>query len=129
MTDLVWLDFAVALALGLLVGIERERSKGEGPTRQPAGVRTFALLSLLGALGVHLGGGALLATIIAAIAALAEFVILSQSWRRSRLTTEVGMLITPLLGGLAMSDAALALGDWALPSQFFSRSKTRFMAL
>jgi hypothetical protein len=37
-----WFNFAVALGLGLLIGLERERSKGEGPTRGPAGIRTFA---------------------------------------------------------------------------------------
>ena len=42
---------AVAFGVGLLIGIERERSKGSGPGRGPAGVRTFTLASLMGALG------------------------------------------------------------------------------
>jgi hypothetical protein len=43
MTDLEWINFAIALALALgpLIGAERERSKGEGPTgRAP---RAYAL--------------------------------------------------------------------------------------
>ncbi len=56
MLALPWLKFAVALGLGLLIGLERERSKGEGPTRRPAGIRTFALTALLGAAAVYLGG-------------------------------------------------------------------------
>jgi uncharacterized membrane protein (DUF4010 family) len=51
-----WLNLGIALALGLLIGIERERSKGEGPQRAVAGLRTFALISLAGALGIWIGG-------------------------------------------------------------------------
>lgn len=36
----------IALASGLLLGAERERHKGEGPTRGFAGIRTFALVPL-----------------------------------------------------------------------------------
>ena len=39
---------AVALAIGLLIGLERERRKGEGSTRSAAGLRTFGLVGLLG---------------------------------------------------------------------------------
>jgi len=41
-----------ALAIGLLIGAERERRKGEGPSRSPAGIRTFAIASLIGAVTV-----------------------------------------------------------------------------
>ena len=34
------LGFCVAFAVGLLIGIERERNKGDGPARAAAGVRT-----------------------------------------------------------------------------------------
>ena len=45
------LRFAVALGLGILIGLERERAKGaEGG----AGVRTFALIALAGAIAGHL---------------------------------------------------------------------------
>ncbi len=50
-----WFNFAVAIGLGLLIGLERERSKGEGPMRGPAGIRTFALAALPGAIAIHLG--------------------------------------------------------------------------
>lgn len=39
-----------ALGIGLLIGIERERNAGEPGGPAPAGVRTFALASLTGAL-------------------------------------------------------------------------------
>jgi uncharacterized membrane protein YhiD involved in acid resistance len=59
--DPLILSFAVALGIGLLIGTERERRKGEGFERAPAGLRTFALASLAGALSVATGGMPLLA--------------------------------------------------------------------
>ena len=46
-------QFGVALGLGLLIGLERERTRGE--ERIFAGARTFALVSLLGAVAVYAG--------------------------------------------------------------------------
>ena len=40
---------ALALGIGLLIGIDRERSKGQGPHRRFAGVRTFSLVAVAGA--------------------------------------------------------------------------------
>ena len=110
MTDTVWFNFAVALGLGLLIGLERERSKGEGPFRRPAGIRTFALSALGGALAVHVGGVVLLATIAAATAALAVISYVRSADDDPALTTEVGLVLAPLLGGLAMTDVELASG-------------------
>ena len=43
-------DFAIAILLGALVGIEREKRKAEElETEHIAGLRTFTLLALLGA--------------------------------------------------------------------------------
>ncbi len=101
--------YGVAFAIGLLIGIERERSKGEGPGRAAAGVRTFILVALAGAIAQQLGGvGIALGGGFVALAALA-------SYRRSRaedpgLTTEVAMLVTFLLGVLAMTALPVAAG-------------------
>ena len=105
-----WFNFAVALGIGLLIGLERERSKGEGPTRRPAGIRTFALGALLGAIATYLGGVPLLA-----VATIALMVLTALSYIRGHdedpgLTTEIGLITTPLLGGIAMSDTLLASG-------------------
>ena len=100
---------AVALGIGLLVGIERERRKGEGPEPIAAGVRTFTLIALAGALAQLVGGvGIAVAGAFTALAALA-------SYRHTRshdpgLTTEVAMLVVFLLGVLAMREVALAAG-------------------
>jgi uncharacterized membrane protein (DUF4010 family) len=103
-----WFNFAVALALGLLIGLERERRKGEGPTRRPAGVRTFSLASVLGAISVHLGGTTLLAVVTGAVALLTALSYFRCHETDPGLTTDVGLVITLLLGGLAMSDTLLA---------------------
>lgn len=101
--------YCVAFAIGLLIGIERERSKGEGPLRAAAGVRTFILLGLAGAIAHQVGVvGIAIGGAFVALAALA-------SYRRSRsedpgLTTEVAMLVTFLLGVLAMTALPVAAG-------------------
>jgi uncharacterized membrane protein (DUF4010 family) len=100
---------AVALGIGLLVGVERERRKSEEPEPGAAGVRTFALIALAGALSEHLGGVAVaIAGGFTALAALASY-RLSQA-RDPGLTTEVAMLVVFLLGVLAMREIALAAG-------------------
>jgi uncharacterized membrane protein (DUF4010 family) len=95
------LEFAVALGVGLLIGVERELRKGAGPTRAAAGVRTFVLLSLAGALAQWLGPAPLL------VAGVAVALLVFASYRRSSeadpgLTTEVAMVVTFLLGCVAM---------------------------
>jgi len=63
-------NLAVALGIGLLVGAERERRKGDGPSRSPAGIRTFTVASLAGAVSVIAGGQMLLATTTAGVVIL-----------------------------------------------------------
>jgi uncharacterized membrane protein (DUF4010 family) len=101
---------AVALGIGLLVGLERERRKGRGPSRGAAGVRTFALTSVAGALALQVGGELVLAT-----AALFTGALAALAYRRSAaadpgLTTEMALLTTLLLGALAVREPALAAG-------------------
>lgn len=105
-----WFNLAVALALGLLIGIERERTKGEGPTRRPAGIRTFGLAAMLGAIAIHLGGILLLAVATAGVAALAAISHVRERAGDPGLTTEIALMLAPLLGGIAMSDLRLAAG-------------------
>jgi len=100
---------AVALGIGLLVGIERERRKSEGGGVGVAGVRTFALIALAGAVAERLGVlGVAIAGGFTALAALASY-----RFSRTRdpgLTTEMAMLVVFLLGMLAMREVALAAG-------------------
>jgi uncharacterized membrane protein (DUF4010 family) len=100
----------VALGVGLLIGIDRERNKGDGPTRQAPGLRTFTLAALLGATAIAAGGEVLLAA-----AALGVVGFAGLSYWRARdsdpgLTTETALVLTTLLGGLAIREPAFAAG-------------------
>jgi uncharacterized membrane protein (DUF4010 family) len=108
--DPVILRLGVALGIGLLIGTERERRKGEGPDRAPAGLRTFALASLTGAIGFTTGGVPLLAVLI-----LGVFGLTALAYWRARnedpgLTTEIALSATTVLGGLTMTQPGLAAG-------------------
>lgn len=104
---LPWMQFAVALGAGLLIGLERERNKGDGPQRNPAGIRTFSLAALAGGVSFYLHPGLLVATLLG-IALWLAIAYWRQSQEDPGLTTEVALLLTVLLGGLAILQPALA---------------------
>lgn len=104
------LKLIVALGIGLLIGVERERRKGEGPSRSFAGIRTFTLTSLAGATSLIVGGEILLATATAGIAVLAAAAYWLGRGDDPGLTTEVALVLTTILGGLSMQQPELAGG-------------------
>lgn len=108
------LGLCVALGIGLLIGAERERRKDTGPTRSAAGIRTFSVSALLGAVSVMLGGG-----LILAVSALIVGGGAMVAYQRTRdqdpgMTTEFALLLTCLLGGFAIRDSVLAAGVGAV---------------
>lgn len=99
------LSLAAALGLGLLIGLVRERRLPEPAV--VAGLRTHALAALGGVVALWIGSAAFVVLLLTAglMAAL--------SYYRSRdddpgLTGEFGLVITVLLGGLALGAPALA---------------------
>lgn len=102
------IGFAVALAIGALVGIERERNKGQGPNREVAGLRTFTLVSLLGAMSLFLGSLLLFAVFGIVIGLFTAIGYLRNREHDPGLTTEIALIATYLLGGLAMQERQLA---------------------
>jgi len=99
----------VALAIGLLIGIERERHKQDGTDSAPEGLRSFALVSLLGGLAFQTGS-----IIMLALAGLFTIVVvLAGLWTGARgnhsITTEVALVIALTLGMLAQSRPGLAI--------------------
>ncbi|WP_208491274.1 MgtC/SapB family protein [Paraburkholderia tropica] len=102
-----YMPFAVALGVGLLVGAERERRKGEGVARAAAGIRTFTITALLGTIAMRVGGAILAATLVLALTALATAAYLRPHDDRG-LTTETALIATLLMGALAVIDAPLA---------------------
>ncbi|MCX7174176.1 MAG: DUF4010 domain-containing protein [Proteobacteria bacterium] len=107
------LRFAVALGLGMLIGLERERSKSE---EGGAGVRTFALIALTGAiagyLGKTLGLDWLALCIFFAVAALiiGQYVVTALRGDPG-ITTEISALLAFLLG-LLCAHGQLQLAAW-----------------
>lgn len=96
-----------ALGGGLLVGIERERSKGSEPERESAGVRTFALAALVGAISAMLGTGVLVLSAIA-IAALVLVSYVRSNGHDPGLTSEVALYLVFLLGALSTQQPQIA---------------------
>ena len=107
------LRFAVAIGLGVLLGLERERTKSEDGG---AGVRTFALISLSGAiagyLGENLGLDWLAVAMFFAITVLivGMYVVTAQRGDTG-ITTEVSALLAFLLG-LLCAHGQLQLASW-----------------
>lgn len=96
------LRWGAALGLGLLVGAVREHRH---PEPGVAGIRTHALAALGGAVALWLG----LAVFVVAVAICGAFAALA--YRRSGdpgLTGEVALLVTCLLGGVALRAPGLA---------------------
>jgi uncharacterized membrane protein (DUF4010 family) len=120
--------FIVALLIGALIGTERQRRLAEDKVRGVAGLRTFTLIALLGALSAtlanHYGSGF-------AVAAFAAFTILAgigyaasvSTLGRIDFTGAVAAVVTFTLGMLAsyedsMLSVALAiLTTWILATR------------
>lgn len=101
---------AVALGIGLLVGLERERRKGAGRDRGPAGIRTFALASVLGGLSLLLPHPAAFAIAGVFVAAISVVGYLRTRGPDPGITTEIALVVTFLLGALAVEQPVLASG-------------------
>ncbi|MEM1243332.1 MAG: MgtC/SapB family protein [Pseudomonadota bacterium] len=104
--------FIIAIALGFLIGIERERS--HPPGFQPMGARSFVLLGLLGSIAAVIDNIyiALAITVFVAAAVIAGY-IRSSSTDHSEpdvgITTEIAAVVTYILGYLAFSEPFLSL--------------------
>ncbi|MBU6378473.1 MAG: DUF4010 domain-containing protein [Gammaproteobacteria bacterium] len=100
----------VALAVGLLIGIERERRKRDPGVGTAGGLRTHVVVALAGAIAVQFPGVGLL---IAGACFIAALVVVAY-WRdRSSdpgLTSEITLFTTYLLGALAPRLPELAAG-------------------
>src|SRR5689334_23419154 len=98
---------ATALAVGLLVGLEREQTKSERPGSSFGGVRTYPIVALIGALATMLEPSSMWLPLIAL---LGVFALVALSYaddvRRGQshgTTTELSAIATYLLGALATS--------------------------
>ena len=96
--------FLVALAIGLLLGLERERGHSG---KLPAGSRSFALLSLAGAVAATFGMWAVVVG-LGAVAVLMAVAYFRTSGEDPGTTTEIAAIVAYLLGALAVSRPAAA---------------------
>lgn len=99
-----WWRFGVAVIIGALLGMEREFIQQKEDTPDFAGIRTFALIALMGAVVVYLAadlgmlpaalafGGLILLTVIGY---LGNF---NRRGKRIGITTEVAAMLTFLFG-------------------------------
>jgi uncharacterized membrane protein (DUF4010 family) len=106
--DQPYASILVALGIGLLIGVERERRKGVGASRAAAGIRTFAITAVLGAVSAKVGGELLLSVTTAGLIGLVGVAYYRSQSDDPGLTTEIALVLTLALGGLAVRDAAMA---------------------
>ena len=111
-------NFAIALFIGALIGMEREKRKSASTEQTLGGIRTFILLATAGAIGGWLSSRLDAPIIFAAAMVLATSLVvtgyamtLRAGTATAGLTTEIAALVTVLLGGLVMFGwPALAVG-------------------
>lgn len=100
------LTLAAALGCGLLIGVERERRKGEGPGRALAGLRSFALVCVTGSAAALTGIDGLVVAGAVFVAMLGVVAYWRDRSDDPGITTEVALLLTYLIGVLC---------TWSLP--------------
>ncbi len=99
-------NFLVALALGILIGLEREYARYRKRGHDYAGIRTFPLIALFGALAAYFGHSISVWILIAAIfligllIVLAYFMISKGSSAHFGATSEIAGFLTFFIGML-----------------------------
>jgi len=137
------LSLATAIAVGLLIGMEREQSKEEGQSTSLGGIRTYPLFALVGALATMLEPASMWLPLIAL---LGVFALVSISYaadvRRGTtpdhgVTTEISIIGTYLLGAVStsrgviepMAHRLILVAGLGVVVAFLLSSKKRFHAL
>ncbi|NUO75878.1 MAG: MgtC/SapB family protein [Lysobacter sp.] len=106
--DARWQGLLSAIAIGLLIGVVRERAHA-GDRTAVAGVRTHAVVAIAAAVAVPLGT-AVLAALVVVIGALSLASYLSTRGDDPGLTGEVALPATALLAAYAQGEPAVAAG-------------------
>ncbi|MHA6896445.1 MgtC/SapB family protein [Ralstonia pseudosolanacearum] len=121
------LSFSVALGLALAIGLERERSHAES-AELPAGIRTFAIAGLAGAIAASLPIPLAVPSVLLAVAVLAAVGYHHSADVDPGVTTEFALVATTLLGAYAVSEPemAAALGTVLLVLLYAKAALHRF---
>jgi uncharacterized membrane protein (DUF4010 family) len=136
----LFIRFGTALAIGFLIGLQREFAHGGNSRGIVAGERTFALMGLVGCLAAmaadELNSALAYVGIIILLGIFSTIGYFVDAWRgQVGLTTEVAILVTILIGGLcywgyltlavAVGIATLALLSLKIETDRFVRALTR----
>lgn len=113
-----WWRFAAALLIGALIGLEREFVQQRNGEQEFGGIRTFALMALLGAVAAFLTdlyGPLIFLAVYLGLILLLWASLLASSMRgvEEGITTEVTALLVPLFGAMMIWNqpaVAAALG-------------------
>jgi len=113
-----WWRFAAALLIGALIGLEREFVQQRSGEQEFGGIRTFALMALLGAVAAFLTdryGPLIFLAVYLGLILLLWAHLLASSMRgvEEGITTEVAALLVPLFGAMMIWNqpaVAAALG-------------------
>ncbi len=103
-----WWRFGVALLIGALIGLEREFIQQHLGTPDFAGIRTFSLITLLGAVTAYLGDELGLTPAIVAFGGLILLTVASylsgafRTGEEAGITTEVAVMLAFLLGAMVL---------------------------
>ncbi|TPG73840.1 MgtC/SapB family protein [Pseudomonas arsenicoxydans] len=100
---------AAALGIGMLIGLERERHKGQGDSRACAGLRTFAVTALLGYVAMQVGGGLLVGIVALGLALLVTVAYWRSLSDDPGVTSEVALFAVLVLGALCNTAPQLAI--------------------
>ncbi|MCJ0972596.1 MgtC/SapB family protein [Pseudomonas sp. PS1] len=124
------LSLATALGVGLLIGTERSWSSRDNRDEELAGIRTFGLSGLFGGLAALMAGEYGVAAWIALFLALAllvvaGYVVESRYSADHGMTTEVALLLTFLLGSLAIAESRLLAASVAIVVALLLNLKAR----
>jgi len=131
MTLELLLNLATALGVGLLIGTERSWSGGDQDGQEIAGIRTFGLAGLFGGLAAlsasHFGVSAWIAMfVVLALLTIAGYVIESTRVNADRgMTTEIALLLTFLLGSLAVAESRILAASIAVVVALLLSLKSR----
>ncbi|WP_194789974.1 MgtC/SapB family protein [Pseudomonas sp. UFMG81] len=99
---------AVALGIGMLVGLERERKKGRSEDHAAAGLRTFAITALLGYVCMLLAGAMLVGVVSVGLVFMVYMHGSKQAGAAPDVTGENALLLVLMLGALSLNEPEFA---------------------
>lgn len=129
-----WWRFGVALVIGAFIGLEREYFQQRGEFADFAGIRTFSLMGLAGAVAAFLADDHGIVFFFAVYALLGLLIVISH-WGEvyhlegAGITTEVAALLTPLLGAMVIWDYAEIAGALGVVTALVPSLKPRLQTV